>query len=50
MAPLTDPTLLAHFRGALREWQCDGFVVWKPIAADWVRSTLEGQTPSQSPS
>ena len=45
MAPLTDPILLDHFRHALREWRCDGFVVWKPVAAEWIRNNLEGHTP-----
>jgi len=44
MAPLTDPTWLAHFRDALREWRCDGFVEWKRVAAEWLRRNLDDQT------
>ncbi len=45
MAPLTDQVTLGHFRDALREWRCEGFVVWKPVAAEWVRDNLDGRTP-----
>jgi hypothetical protein len=44
MAPLTDPTLLGHFRDALREWRCDGFVVWKRKAAEGLRLLLGDHT------
>jgi len=47
MAPLTDQAVIAHFVDALREWRCEGFVVWKPVAAEWVRNNLEGHTPNE---
>lgn len=44
MAPLTDPTTLAYFCEALGEWNCEGFVVWKRIPAEWLASNLQGET------
>jgi len=44
MAPLVDPTLLAHFREALGEWRCDGFVIWKRQAAEQLRDLLDTHT------
>lgn len=44
MAPLVDPTLLAHLRDALREWRCDGFVIWKRQAAQQLRDLLDAHT------
>lgn len=44
MVRLLDLHLLAHFRDALREWRCDGFVIWKRQAAEQLRGLLEAQT------
>lgn len=44
MAPLVDPTLLAHFREAIGEWRCDGFVIWKRQAAQQLRDLLDSHT------
>jgi hypothetical protein len=44
MAPLTDPTLIALIREALSEWKIVGFVVWKPLAREWLAKNLTGQT------
>jgi len=44
MAPLTDPTLLAHFRDAIGEWRCDGFVRWKRQAAEQLGKLLDSHT------
>jgi hypothetical protein len=44
MAPVTNLTLLAHFRDALREWRCDGFVIWKRQAAQQLRDLLDSHT------
>ena len=44
MVPLTDAAILARFRHALSEWNCTGYVTWKPIAREWVESNLEGFT------
>lgn len=44
MARLTDLELLALFREALSEWRADGYVVWKKLAAEWLRKELEGHT------
>jgi hypothetical protein len=42
MPPLTDPVRLAQFRHALSEWNCTGYITWKPIAREWVERNLEG--------
>jgi hypothetical protein len=47
MAPLQDPVLLARFRSALANWRVTGYVVWKDIALEWLRSHLEGTEPRQ---
>ena len=44
MAPLTDVAILAKFRHALCEWNCTGYVTWKPGAREWVEDNLEGFT------
>jgi hypothetical protein len=44
MARLTDPQVLAKFRHALREWNCTGYITWKPVARRWVEENLEGLT------
>jgi hypothetical protein len=41
VAPLTDPRLLASFLEALKEWNCDGFIQWKRLPAEWLRKNLE---------
>jgi hypothetical protein len=41
MAPLTDPDTLKAFREALREWRCDGYVVWKRRAGEWLAKNLD---------
>ena len=42
MAPLKDPELLDKFIEALREWNWDGYIQWKPRPADWLRKNLDG--------
>ena len=42
MAPLRDPDLLEKYIEALKEWNCDGFIQWKRLAAEWLRKNLEG--------
>jgi hypothetical protein len=44
MAPLRDPDLLKKFLEALTEWRCDGYIVWKRRAAEWLRKNLDGCT------
>ena len=44
MAPLSDPELLARFVEALKEWNCDGFIQWKRLPAEWLRKNLDGYT------
>ena len=44
MAPLTDAAILEKFRHALGEWNCTGYVTWKPVAREWVEDNLEGFT------
>ena len=34
MAPLKDPDLVTKFQEALKEWNCDGYIVWKRRAAE----------------
>lgn len=41
MAPLTDPDTLTAFREVLREWRCDGYVVWKRRAGEWLAKKLD---------
>ncbi len=41
MAPLKDPQLRASYEEALREWNCEGFVQWKPLPSEWLRKNLE---------
>jgi hypothetical protein len=44
MASLTNPEVLAKFRHALCEWNCTGYITWKPVAREWVERNLEGLT------
>ena len=44
MARLEDERILAVFRDALAEWNCDGFVVWKRRPTEWVDENLDGHT------
>jgi len=43
MAPLANRDILNAFREALSEWKYDGYVVWKPIATEWLRKNIEGE-------
>jgi hypothetical protein len=45
MAPLTDRSVLAKLLEALSEWDCDGFIQWKRLPAEWLRKNLKGWTP-----
>ena len=40
MPSLTDPELLALYVEALKEWNCDGYIEWKPRPRDWLRENL----------
>jgi hypothetical protein len=44
MARLEDERVLQLFREALREWHCEGFVVWKRRPAEWLDANIEGHT------
>ena len=44
MARLTDAETLEKFHYALRQWQCTGYITWKPIAIEWIERNLEGFT------
>ena len=46
MAPLDDIEQLSQIREALRERRVDGFVLWKPIAREWLGKNLGGHTDS----
>ena len=40
MPSLTDPELLRSSFEALEEWNCDGYIEWKPRPRDWLRENL----------
>ncbi len=40
MPSLSDPELLALYLEALNEWNCDGYIEWKPRPRDWLRENL----------
>jgi hypothetical protein len=42
MPPLSDQVTIELFREALREWSCDGFVVWKDVPRMWLARNFEG--------
>ncbi len=42
MGPLRTPELLRKYLEALREWNCDGFIQWKQVPAQWLRKNLDG--------
>jgi hypothetical protein len=44
MAPLINREILAKFRHVLSEWNCTGYITWKPVARQWVEKNLEGFT------
>ena len=44
VAPLSDTRLLALFVGVLKEWNCDGFILWKRTSAEWLKKNIEGHT------
>lgn len=44
MPPLTDPERLRHYREALKQWRCSGYVTWTRNAEEWVRKNLPGFT------
>lgn len=44
MTPLRDGNLIQRFLDALKEWNCDGFIQWKRVPAEWLRKNLEGYT------
>jgi hypothetical protein len=44
MARLEDARILDLIKSALAEWNCDGFVVWKPRPAEWLESNVEDET------
>jgi len=46
IAPLVDVEQLSQIQEALRERRVDGFVVWKPIAIEWLLKNLDGHTDS----
>lgn len=41
VAPLNDPRLRDAYEEALREWNCEGFIQWKPLPSAWLRKNLE---------
>ncbi|MCX7429181.1 MAG: hypothetical protein NTW96_26585 [Planctomycetia bacterium] len=41
MAPLKDRDLLDRLLEALKEWNCDGFIQWRPRPAGWLRKSLQ---------
>ena len=43
MAPLADREILGAFRAALREWKCDGYIVWLQRPAEWLRKNIENE-------
>jgi hypothetical protein len=45
MPPLTDPEPLRHYREALSQWECSGYVTWQKLAADWVYGNMDRLTP-----
>ncbi len=45
MPPLTDEKLAERIIEALKEWNCDGFIQWKRLPTEWLRSHLEGYDP-----
>ncbi len=44
MPPLTDPERLRHYKHALSLWYVSGYVLWKPIAREWINENLPGLT------
>jgi hypothetical protein len=44
MARLTDASVVARLVEALHEWNCEGFIQWKRLPAEWMRKNLEGFT------
>ena len=47
MPPLTDPERVRHYREALGQWDCSGYVTWTRLAEEWVRGHLPGFTPRE---
>lgn len=47
MARLEDPEILARLRAALSNWRVTGYVLWKDLAQQWVRSQLDGVEPRE---
>ena len=43
MAPLANREILNAFQEALREWKCDGYVVWLRRPGEWLRQNLDNQ-------
>ena len=43
MAPLANREILAAFREALREWKCEGYVVWLRRPGEWLRKNIENE-------
>jgi len=44
MAKLTDPELLTCYRNALANWRYNGYVVFSPLAEEWLDKEL-GESP-----
>jgi hypothetical protein len=40
MPPLTDLERLRHYRHALSDWNCGGYVNYASLADEWIRSEL----------
>ncbi len=47
MAALTDPVILAQYRGVLSNWNYEGYVLWKETAQEWVLRHLQPLTTKQ---
>jgi hypothetical protein len=44
MVRLEDRRVLQLFNEALSEWNCDGFVIWKKRAAEWLDLNMDGHS------